>query len=75
MAAQFMTPKHVTNNPYAVGDKVYGGGRSFPTSGPVDPLGYKERDAVVKARMNAIKRRQKRMKFKDYMSADYLRKV
>lgn len=75
MANQFMTPKYITNNPYTVGDKVYGGGRSFPTSGPVDPMGYRERDAVIKARMNAIKRRQKRMKMQDYLSADYLRSI
>jgi hypothetical protein len=24
--------------PYAVGNKIYGGGRSFPTMGPVDKL-------------------------------------
>lgn len=75
MASQFMSPAYTTNNPYTVGNKVYGGGRSFPTSGPVDPMGYRERDAVIKARMNAIKRRQKRMKVHDFMSSDYLRRV
>lgn len=28
---------------YSAGNKVYGGGRSNPTSGPVDPTGYVER--------------------------------
>lgn len=31
---------------YSAGNKTYGFGRSNPTSGPVDPLGYKERDAI-----------------------------
>lgn len=75
MPSQFLTPTYSQNNPYTVGAKVYGGGRSFPTSGPVDPMGYRERDAVIKARMNAIKRRQKRMKVGEFMSADYLRSV
>lgn len=30
---------------YAAGNKVYGGGRPNPTSGPVDPTGYVERSA------------------------------
>lgn len=37
MASQF--------NRYAAGRKVYGGGRSNPTSGTVDPTGYIERSA------------------------------
>lgn len=28
---------------YSAGNKIYGGGRSNPTSGPVDPTGYVER--------------------------------
>lgn len=75
MPASSLTPKYMYNNPYTVGDKIYGGGRSFPTSGPVDPLGYRERDAQIKARSNAIKRRQKRTKMQQFMHADYLRSV
>lgn len=45
--------------PYAVGNKVYGGGRSFPNLGPSDPLGYRERDLRQRARRNAILRRLK----------------
>ncbi len=33
---------------YAAGNKVYGGGRPNPTSGPVDPTGYVDRDAKKK---------------------------
>lgn len=61
--------------PYSVGNKVYGGGRSFPNIGPVDKLGYRERDAKHKARRTAIlKRMQARINAKD-ASPDALRKV
>ena len=62
-------------NPYAVGNKIYGGGRSFPTSGPVDPMGYRERDSVAAARRDAILRRLKANNKGDYGSADALRTV
>jgi hypothetical protein len=61
--------------PYAVGNKVYGGGRSFPTMGPVDKLGYRERDAKSKARKLAILRRLRTNQSGKYASADSLRKV
>jgi hypothetical protein len=44
-------------NPYAVGNKIYGGGRSFPTMGAVDPMGYRERDSKAAARRDAMLRR------------------
>lgn len=59
--------------PYLVGNKVYGGGRSFPTMGPVDKLGYVERDAKMAARRNALLRQMKSNAKGDYMSADSLR--
>lgn len=62
-------------NPYAAGDKIYGGGRPFPTSGPVDPLGYRERDAKATARRNAILRRMRANQSGKYASADSLREV
>lgn len=62
-------------NPYASGDKIYGGGRSFPTMGPVDPLGYRERDAKASARRNAILRRMQAKQSSKYGSADALREV
>jgi hypothetical protein len=60
-------------NKYAAGAKVYGGGRSNPTSGPVDPLGYRIRDRQTAARRNALLRRMKAQQRGNYMSADYLR--
>lgn len=45
--------------PYLVGNKVYGGGRSFPTMGPVDRLGYAERDASHRARRNVLLRQMR----------------
>ncbi len=62
-------------NPYAAGQKIYGGGRSFPTSGMVDKQGYKERDAVAKARRDAILRRMKANGTGKFASADSMRKV
>lgn len=62
-------------NPYAVGNKIYGAGRSNPTSGPVDKMGYKERDAKSAARRDAIVRRMKSNAKGNYASADSLREV
>lgn len=61
--------------PYLVGNKIYGGGRSFPTSGPVDKLGYRERDAKSRARRDAILRRLKAESNAKYASPDVMRKV
>lgn len=61
--------------PYAVGNKIYGGGRSFPTMGPVDKMGYRERDAKTKARRSAILRRLKANQNAKYASSDALRTV
>lgn len=47
---------------YAAGNKVYGGGRSFPNRGAVDKLGYRERDAATRLRRNAMLRRLKAKK-------------
>ena len=62
-------------NPYTAGNKVYGGGRSFPTSGPVDKTGYRERDRVSAARRSAILRRMKAKSKGNYGSADAQRTV
>lgn len=61
--------------PYLVGNKIYGGGRSFPTMGPVDKLGYAERDAKMAARRGALLRQMKSNAKGNYMSADSLRRV
>lgn len=60
-------------NRYAAGAKTYGSGRSFPTIGPVDPLGYRERDLQKKARMQAILNRLKAMQSGNFMSSAYLK--
>lgn len=70
------TPRSTSSyNPYAVGEKIYGGGRSFPTAGMVDKQGYRERDAVSQARKDAILRRMQANNTGKYASADSLRKV
>lgn len=56
-------------NRYAAGAKIYGGGRSNPTSGPVDPMGYKERDLRKKRRLVAQRRLKARLQGK-HASAD-----
>lgn len=61
--------------PYAVGNKIYGGGRSFPTMGPVDKMGYNERDAKHRARRNAMLRKMQDKLKGHYASADAQRKV
>lgn len=59
--------------PYLVGNKVYGGGRSFPTMGPVDKLGYMERDAKAAARRAVMLRQMKADLKGDFQSPDALR--
>jgi len=60
-------------NKYAAGNKVYGGGRPMPTVGPVDPAGYKERDAL-KVRRTAMLRRMQAQQSGNYMSPNNLRR-
>jgi len=59
-------------NPYAAGAKIYGGGRSNPTSGPVDKMGYRERDMKHKARKQAIMNRLRAKKQGRLISSEYL---
>lgn len=61
--------------PYLVGNRVYGGGMPQPTLGPVDRMGYRERDLQTKARRDAILRRMKANTAKDYASADAQRVI
>lgn len=62
-------------DPYAVGNKVYGGGRPMPNIGPVDPMGYAQRDLMAQARRNAILQRLKAGAQGDYASAAYNRSI
>lgn len=60
-------------NSYSAGNKSYGlEGRSNPTMGPVDPLGYRERDATTRRKRNALLRRMKAHSGRKYMSSDWL---
>lgn len=61
-------------NSYAAGSKIYNGGSSQPTLGPVDNAGYRERDLKYRTaqRNNAIKRRMMARQKKNYMSSDNL---
>lgn len=61
--------------PYSVGNRIYGGGRSSPNIGPVDRMGYAERDATAAARRNAILRRMQSLQGGKFASADALRTV
>lgn len=61
--------------PYAVGNRVYGGGMPQPTLGPVDRMGYKERDLQTKARRDAILRRMKANNTDNFASADAQRVI
>lgn len=55
--------------PMAAGSKTYGGGRSMPTMGPVDPMGYAQRDRKTKARRNAMLAQIKAMQGQNHASA------
>jgi len=66
-----MNPGMTSFNPYAAGQKIYGGGRYNPTSGPVDPTGYKERDRRLQVRRNALGAKLKAMQNKNYGSPDF----
>lgn len=61
--------------PYAVGNKIYGGGRDAPNLGPVDPMGHRERDLKYQARRSAMLRRLKSIGKGDFMSPDVGREL
>lgn len=61
--------------PYSVGNRIYGGSRSFPNLGPSDPSGYRERDLKYKARRSALLRRLKAQQKGNYMSPDVGREM
>lgn len=58
---------------YAVGGKRYGGGwRDAPNIGPVDPMGFKERDAKANTMRNALLRRIRAGQQGKFMSSSFL---
>jgi hypothetical protein len=59
-------------NPFAAGNKTYSGGRPMPTIGPVDPMGYKERDASQAAKRNAMLRQIQAMQSGNTFSPQFL---
>lgn len=61
--------------PYAAGDKIYGGGRDAPNLGPVNPMGYRDRDLKYQARRTAMQRRLMALKNANYMSPDVGREI
>lgn len=67
-----MVKKEDGFNPYAAGHKIYGAGRSAPNIGPVDKLGYKERDRVKRT---AMLRRMQKQQSGQYLSANYMRRT
>lgn len=60
-------------NPYAAGAKTYGMLRNAPNIGPVDKQGYRERDAMHRARRNAVLRRMQKQMSGEYMNPDFQR--
>ncbi len=63
-------------NPYAAGDKIYGGGRDAPNLGPVNGLtGYRERDLKYQARRTAMQRRLKALQSNNFGSPDVQRMI
>jgi hypothetical protein len=61
--------------PFAAGNKIYGGGRDAPNLGPVNPMGYRDRDLKYQARRTAILRRIQAGQKGNYMSPDVGREV
>lgn len=58
-------------NSYAAGSKIYNGGSSAPNIGPVDKMGYRDRDLKYKTRQrnNAILRRLQARQKGNYASS------
>jgi hypothetical protein len=68
-SAYMQGPNSQGFNNYAAGNPIYGMGRSNPTSGPVDKLGYQQRDANAVSMRNAMLRRMQANQGGNYMSS------
>lgn len=71
-ASQIGLDKPDAYNPYAAGAKLYGAGRPYPTSGPVNKEGYVDRDRQMAAKRNALLQSMQRAQSGNYMSSPYL---
>lgn len=60
-------------NPYAAGAKIYNAVGRSPNLGPVDKMGYAERDRRLAARRNAVLRKVQGVNAGANGSADVLR--
>jgi len=58
--------------PYAAGMKLYGGGRSNPTMGPVQKEGYEERDRLNRTKRQAVLNQMKKAQSGEFMSPEVL---
>lgn len=54
---------------------MYNGASYAPNQGPVNSLGYNERDLKYQARREAMERRLKAMKNKNFISPDVGREI
>lgn len=70
---EYLRGRGMSFNPYSAGEKRYGSGRTSPNIGPVDKLGYRERDAKAGVSRNAMLRRLKARQQNRYMDPDSLR--
>lgn len=69
VASYGMAPKKPdAYTPYAAGYKMYGGGRSNPTNGPVDKAGYMQRDMLNRAKRDAVLAQMRANQGGQYMS-------
>jgi len=70
--ANFGLTKPDAYTPYAAGMKLYGGGRSNPTSGPVDKAGYQERDMLNRSKRQAVLNQLKKVQSGEIISPEVL---
>lgn len=59
--------------PYAAGEKLYGGGRSNPTMGPVQKEGYDQRDMLNRTKRQAVLNQMKKAQSGELLSPEVLR--
>lgn len=70
--ANFGLTKPDAYTPYAAGMKLYGGGRSNPTAGPVAREGYREREMLNRSKRQAVLNQLKKVQSGEMMSPEAL---